>query len=318
MKIVGLDIGGTKCAMCLAEVDKKTLHIELLEKEVFLTNNLPPQIILDNFSKFIEKRNTHGEISSIGIACGGPLDSKKGVIMCPPSLPLWDNIEIVKYFKDKFNIPVYLQNDANAGAVAEFKFGAGKGYNNIIFITFGTGFGAGLILNGKLYVGANDNAGEIGHVRLTDDGPNGYFKNGSVEGYCSGSGIKRLAKIMYSERLKGKEDEDIQSHGGIDKIDAKTIAELARNGNEFCKSVYEKSGEMLGKTLSILIDIFNPELIIIGGVFMRSQDLLIDKANEQILKECLPQSRKVCKIVKSYLGENIGDYSAVSVALGDN
>ena len=116
--------------------------------------------------------------------------------MKPPSLPLWNNIEVVKYFEERFKIKTYLQNDANACAVAEWKHGAGMGSQNMIFLTFGTGFGAGLILDGKLYSGTNDNAGEIGHVRLTQNGPLGYNKRGSCEGYCSGSGIKRLSELM--------------------------------------------------------------------------------------------------------------------------
>ena len=173
---IGLDIGGTKCAATLGTFDSEKPTI--LDKKYFLTEKRLPSEVLGIFSEFIEEKLKDYEIKGIGISCGGPLSSAKGVIMKPPSLPLWDNIEIVKYFKDKFSIDTYLQNDANACGVAEWKFGAGKGYDNVVFLTFGTGFGAGLILNGKLYSGANDNAGEIGHIRLTDDGPIGYYKAG--------------------------------------------------------------------------------------------------------------------------------------------
>lgn len=316
---VGLDIGGTKCAATLGEVkgDLETGNFELpkiLKKEKFLTANLAAEIILGRFSDFIEEVLKSYEIDGIGISCGGPLDSKSGIIQAPPSLPLWDDIKIVEYFEKKFGIKTRLQNDANACAIAEWKFGAGQGSENMIFLTFGTGFGAGLILNGKLYSGTNDNAGEVGHVRLTETGPLGYFKHGSCEGYCSGSGMKRLAEIMSKRKIYAKSYAEYVSAVGEENISAKTIAEHARLGNKFCVAVYKKSGRMLGKTLSILIDLLNPELIVIGGVYMRSGDLLLPHAMKEIEKEALPFSAYVAKIVPAKLSENVGDIAALSVA----
>ena len=314
MYYIGLDIGGTKCASTLGKIEKE--KIEILDKEFFLTENQNPYIILKRFSMFIDKY-LDKKIQGIGISCGGPLDSKKGIIMSPPSLPLWDSIPIVEYFEQKYGIKTYLQNDANACSVAEWKYGAGKGSKNMIFLTFGTGFGAGLILNGKLYSGTNDNAGEIGHVRLTDKGPIGYRKEGSCEGYCSGSGIVRLSKIMskqvslkdsYSDFIKSVKEENIS---------AKTIAEYARKGNKFCKAVFKKSGKMLGKTLSIIVDILNPEKIVIGGIYMRANDLLYQHAEKVMKKECLSFSLEKVQVVSAGLQESIGDIAALSIAKGD-
>lgn len=315
MYYIGLDIGGTKCASTLGKIENG--NIEILKKDMFLTANQDPFIILDRFSKFIESCMSEYELSGIGISCGGPLDSKKGIIMTPPSLPLWDNIKIIEYFETKYNIPTRLQNDANAGAIAEWKYGAGKGYNDVVFITCGTGFGSGVISGGRLLTGANDNFGEIGHVRLTKKGPVGYNKEGSCEGYCSGSGIKRLAKLLYEKELKkGNKSEYIEKFG-IDNVDAKILAEGYRLGDPFSKKVYKTSGKMLGQSLSILIDILNPSVIVIGGIFMRSGDLLIKEAKKVIVKEALPLSRKVCKILPAQLSENIGDISALTVATGE-
>ena len=311
---IGLDIGGTKCAATLGVINGAVPEIK--EKEYFLTAGQAPAAILERFSAFIDKQLKTYKISGIGISCGGPLDSKRGIIMRPPSLPLWDNIEIVKYFEEKFGIKTYLQNDANACAVAEWKFGAGKGAKNMVFLTFGTGFGAGLILNGKLYSGTNDNAGEIGHVRLTEKGPLGYYKEGSCEGYCSGSGIARLAEIISKQkRHKESFDEFIKVVGK--DITAKTIAEQARKGNSFCKAIYKKSGEMLGRALSIIVDVLNPERIVIGGVYMRSHDLLYPHAIKVMEKECLSFSLEKAEILPAGLKENIGDYAALSIAQGD-
>ncbi len=310
---IGLDIGGTKCAAVLGDCGET---IEILDKERFLTEGLAPSEVLERFSAFIAKHTADKEIKGIGVSCGGPLNSKKGIILSPPSLPLWDKIEIVKYFEEKFSIPTRLQNDANAGALAEWKYGAGKGFDDVIFLTCGTGFGAGIVSGGRLLIGANDNIGEIGHVRLSKTGPVGYRKEGSVEGYCSGSGIKRLAELMYyQERKKGKKVLFFEDHP-VTEVNAKVLAEGARSGDPFCKKVYKTSGEKLGETLAILIDLFNPQVIVIGGVFMRCKDLLLPYAEDVIEKEALPLSREVCKIVPAELDENIGDVSALVVATG--
>ena len=311
---IGLDIGGTKCAATLGEIQNDLPTI--VDKEYFLTDGQQPSVILERFSQFISSRLEYG-IKGIGISCGGPLDAGRGVINKPPSLPLWDGVEIVKYFEQKFSVKTRLQNDANACAVAEWRFGAGKGCENMIFLTFGTGFGAGLILNGRLYSGTNDNAGEIGHVRLTRGGPTGYNKAGSCEGYCSGSGIVRLAKIMSKDERLKESYAQFEKKAGEQNVSAKTIAEHARLGNEFCRAVFEKSGYMLGKTLSILVDVLNPERIVIGGVYMRSEDLLYPPAAKVMKRECLPFSLSCVKVLPAGLKENIGDYAALSIARGD-
>lgn len=310
---IGLDIGGTKCAATLAQIADGP---KILHKESFATQNRSPEEILSIFSEFIQN-NAKREISGIGISCGGPLDSNQGVIMSPPGLSEWKDIAVVDYFRERFHVPVYLQNDANACAVAEWKFGAGKGASNMVFLTFGTGLGAGLILNGKLYSGANDNAGEIGHIRLTDGGPFGYYKYGSCEGYCSGGGIARLAQLRLKERRADTVSARVLalSEGGL--FTTKELAALAREGDEFALSVFRESGQMFGRTLSILIDLINPEKIIVGGVFMRAHDLLFPEADKVMRQECLSYSYNAVSVVPAALGEYIGDYAALAVAKGD-
>lgn len=301
---IGLDIGGTKCGVCVGSVST-TGEIAIVEKEVFPTAGKTYMEILALYAEKIEKYKNKYAIRAIGIACGGPLDSKKGLIQSPPNLPDWDNVAVVQYFQDAFSIPTYLENDANACAVAEWKFGAGKGVNNMIFMTFGTGLGAGLILDGRLYSGTNGNAGEIGHVRLEEDGPIGYNKAGSAEGFCSGNGIKKLALLRAQQ----------QGVALPDAITAKDIFENARKGDAFAKSIVEESAQKFARVVSILIDLFNPEIITAGGVFMRNYDLFMPIMQPIIEKECLSFSRDVCKIVPAKLVENVGDYSALAVAL---
>ena len=225
----GIDIGGTKCAVIVGDENG------IVEKIRFATTTVSET--LENIMAAVEKL---GANDAIGISCGGPLDSKRGVIMSPPNLPGWDNIEIVKMLKDKFNVPVGLANDANACAMAEWKFGAGRGCDNMVFMTFGTGLGAGLILDGKLYSGTNDMAGEVGHVRLADFGPVGYGKAGSFEGFCSGAGIAELGRTYAKEQLAmGKCTSYCKSYAELDTVNAKTVADAADAGDEIAIKVYE-------------------------------------------------------------------------------
>ena len=306
---IGFDIGGTKCAVSLGEIEQGNIRV-LRREEVATT--LSPTETLDKLLPFARAWKTEYGVQRAGISCGGPLDSVKGVIVSPPNLPGWHGFSIVDYVKTNCGLSAKLQNDANACAVAEWRFGAGRGTKNMVFLTFGTGLGAGLILDGRLYAGTNDNAGEAGHIRLAKIGPVGYGKEGSFEGFCSGGGITRLAKMMAA-RLK-KIPESIEKMGGMDEITTKKLAQAAFEGDKFAKRVFQKSGEMLGKGLSVLIDILNPERIVIGGVYMRSSALLIPSMEKVLQKEALAESRLVCEIVGAKLSENIGDIAALAVA----
>ena len=192
---------------------------------------------------------------------------------------------------------------------------AGFEYKNFIFCTFGTGFGAGLILNNRLYTGTNDMAGEIGHVRLTDYGPVGYGKMGSVEGFCSGGGIAQLAKSMVREEMQlGNKVSFCVTEQEIELLDALSVAKAAGKGDNLAKAIYARSGEMLGRALAILIDILNPDAIAIGSIFTKDRNLLWPHAKRILSKESLSISSQACDILPSSLGDSIGDYEALAVA----
>lgn len=310
--MIGFDIGGTKCAVCLGRTVGGKL--EIMDKRSIPTDcTVSPYEMIDRLCALAEEMTDH--IDCIGISCGGPLNSKEGVILSPPNLPGWDHVRIVEYLQRKYSCEVSLQNDANACAVAEWLYGAGQGCENMIFLTFGTGLGAGLILNGKLYSGTSDMAGECGHIRLSPIGPVGFGKAGSFEGFCSGSGIAQLGQMMARERLQmGQPVSYCKDHSALDGITAKTIAEYADLGCEDAIAVYHTCGEMLGKGLAILIDILNPERIVLGSIFQRCEHLLRESMEAVLSKECLAASAKVCRIVPAQLKENIGDYAALAVA----
>jgi glucokinase len=300
MKIsIGFDVGGTKCAMSVGECAEDS--VKIIRREEFPTAGLTWQQTLERFA---ELAASVGKFDNIGISCGGPLDSATGVVMSPPNLPGWDDVPVVKFFADRFGVPVRLQNDANACAFAEWKFGAGRGTRNMVFMTFGTGLGAGIVIDGKLYSGTNDNAGEIGHIRLAPTGPVGYNKAGSAEGFCSGAGMAKLARIRAEENgIQLGED-----------FSAKELFRRVREGDEFCTAVFRESAAHLATILAYTIDILNPEVIVLGGVFMRQADLFMKELEPILEREALPLARKVCRIVPAALSENVGDYAALAVA----
>jgi glucokinase len=312
--LIGLDIGGTKCAVIYGVTDGESLRI--MDKKSFPTTdvNATIQELLSTTSILMEQHALNSEnTKAIGISCGGPLDSRKGLVMSPPNLKDWNNIPIVRIVSEQFNIPAAIQNDANACALAEWKYGAGKGVQNMIFMTYGTGLGAGFILNGQLYTGANDNAGEVGHIRLADFGPVGYGKSGSFEGFCSGGGIAQLAWNLVYERLQT--GQTVSWYEAGQPVTAKTVAEEALKGDELALEIFRISSVFLGKGLSLLIDILNPGLIVLGGIYMRNEALIKPFITEVIQKESLRYASGVCEIKPAALGEQVGDYAALSVAM---
>ncbi len=314
---LGIDIGGTKCAVSAKEKDDAAI----LSKITFATDSGRGwRAVVDDIISTAEKvlKNINASFTDIlaaGISCGGPLDSKNGIIMSPPNLPGWDNVPVCEIIKSHFGFPVFLQNDANACALAEHRFGAGRGCDNMIFLTFGTGMGAGLVLNGRLYSGTNDLAGEVGHIRLSESGPAGYGKEGSFEGFCSGGGIERYAKQKAKEFINsGKTSSLFLNENDIENITAKSLAGAAENGDEFSKEIYKNCGAKLGEGLAVLVDILNPQCIVIGSIYARSEKLLRSSMLETLHKEALPQALSVCRIVPAELGDNIGDYAAIGTA----
>lgn len=313
---IGIDIGGTKTAVVLGAQEGEAMRV--VDRVAFPTEAARgPEPALARIFELVPPMldACGGDAAGIGISSGGPLDSSAGVILSPPNLPGWDDVRIAGILEERFHIPAHLQNDANACALAEWQWGAAKGCRDAVFLTFGTGIGAGLILGGRLHEGACGLAGETGHIRLAEDGPEGYGKAGSFEGFCSGGGIARMARSLAAEVLEaggilsfcvGKED--------LDRIDARLVAEAARAGDSLAADIFRASGRFLGRGLAVLVDLLNPEIIVIGGIFMRCRDLLWPDAEAVLLQEGLGASVRACKVVPAALGEAIGDMAALAVA----
>jgi len=298
--ILGLDIGGTKTALVLG-----TPRGEIRWRKQFPT--MPTrgfQPFFEDLSESVKEALSQSPemVDALSVSIGGPLNVLEGVVQSPPNLPGWNNIPLKHLLMERFALPVYVEHDGNAGALAEFYFGSGRGFRNIIFLTMGTGFGAGLVLDGKLYRGTNDTAGEIGHIRIAEDGPLCYGKSGSLEGFGSGTGMAKLAHMMFP----GKWSET---------VNVLDVYSSLRNGSLEARQVFDRAGFYLGRSFAMIADLLNPERIILGGLGMRIGDAFLPKAEEIFQLEALPQARQTCKIVPAQLGEHIGDVASLCAAL---
>jgi glucokinase len=315
-RLAGVDIGGTKCAVSLGETNGDAIMV--LGKHRFPTPRAP-QNTLEAVTTALDAllaEHPGKALAGIGISCGGPLDSQAGLILSPPNLPGWDQVDVLTPLHKRYGVSVGLQNDANACALAEWKWGAGRGCSSLVFLTFGTGMGAGLILNNHLYTGTNDMAGEVGHIRLDPTGPTGYRKAGSFEGFCSGGGIAQLARQRAEVSiLTGSPPIFCPSLSDLPTVTTENVALAAQQGDALAISIFETVARQLGRGLAILVDILNPERIIIGSIYTRQQSLLEPLMLETLREEALPRSLDVCKIVPSFLSESLGDLASLSVAL---
>ncbi len=304
--VIGIDVGGTTCAVVKAHRTPEPGRIPGYERIAFPTRDAGTTLeaIVSAVSGL-----EPGPEPIFGISCGDPQDSEAGVILGPPNLPGWNEVPIARLLTDRFGGTARLMNDANAGALAEWIWGAGRGSRNMIFCTHGTGMGAGLILDGRLFEGTTRSAGEVGHMRLAPDGPVGYGKAGSFEGFVSGGGIARLAQA--AARAGG--GAAFVPPEGIEAVTTRHVAEAARAGDALAREILEESGRWLGRGLAVLIDILNPEIIVLGSLYSRIGDLLRTPMEEELRAECLPHTLAACRIVPAELGERIGDLAALAV-----
>jgi glucokinase len=312
----GLDIGGTKTAVLFSANPPHVIkRVEFATRPANGPEPAIEQIKSSLHAMLAELAEKGASIAGIGVSCGSPLDAKRGIIQAPPNLPTWIDVPIVEILAAEFGCPVYLENDANAGALAEHRFGAGRGTRNMVFLTMGTGFGAGIIIDGRIYGGTNGNAGEIGHVRLTPDGPVGYHKAGSAEGWVSGGGVAQWAARLINEARNAGEASTLINRWADHPVTARDIGLAAEKGDALACRIVERLGEKLGEALAILVDLLNPERIVIGGLAMRLGERLLEPTRRTLAQEALPHSASVCEVVSAALGERIGDVAALCIAM---
>ncbi len=309
-------IGGTNCSVAIAA----DVHhgFSWLGQRRFSTLSSPDAVLTRLMAELDGLLTSVNEVrlAGVGIVCGGPLDESAGVVLSPPNLPRWDRIDVRTPFIERFGVPVQLMNDANAGVLAEWMWGAARGATDAAFLTMGTGLGAGLILDGRLHRGASGLAGEIGHWRLAESGPHGYGKDGSFEGFCSGAGIAKWAQQTAAQCLQhGTPSELAPEWFDLADVTAEQLAKAADGGDDVALRLWSDVGRMLGQGLSLLGDMLNPDIIVIGGIYFRQHGRLRSSMFAELRAETLPESLARCRIVPSELGEEIALFSGLVAAL---
>lgn len=300
--IIGLDIGGTKCAVSVPDGAHGVREVAR-----FATTTCEETL-----------RRLFAEVAALqpspdtvfGISCGGPLDARRGIILSPPNLPGWDYVPLCALLTTRFGGRAFLMNDANACALAEWQDGAARGAHNVIFLTMGTGMGAGLILDGLLYEGSTGDAGEVGHLRLAPTGPIGFGKAGSFEGFCSGGGIAQLARQRVAEFA----GDSLLRRTPPDRLTAADVGRAALAGDALALALWREVGTRLGEALALFIDLLNPDCIVIGSIYARCEPFIAPAMRDVIARECLAPSAAACRIVPAQLGDRIGSHAALAVA----
>jgi glucokinase len=336
--ILGVDIGGTKSAVVLGTADGEIIarrseptlaetgpdaimaRLVAMAREILASEHVettppvpPSQGGGNSGSPPLRRGGRGGGLSGIGISCGGPLDTKTGLVYSPPNLPGWNAVPARRIFEEAFpGLPVILENDANATALAEWRFGAGRGTTNMAFLTMGTGIGGGLILDGRLYHGTNDLAGEVGHQTILINGPLcGCGKRGCLEALASGPAIARLAQdsLQY-----GRGHRLVEIAGGKPgDVTAKHVIEAAKEGEALAVKVLEEAGTYMGIGLANLIQILNPERIVLGTIAVHAGDLILEPIRRAVAEFAWERARSVCEIVPAALGDRAQDLAAISL-----
>jgi glucokinase len=306
--ILTVDLGGTKIIAAVVLPDG-----EIISRNYCLTMaDHGPEIVIDRILSavnraIVQAKMKTSEMVGFGIAAAGILDTKRGIVTTSPNLPQWHNIPLT----GRLGIVTYVINDANAAALGEHRFGAGIGFNNVIYLTVSTGIGGGIIIEGELYSGADGCAGEVGHMTVEADGPRCHCGNfGCLEALASGWAMTKSAIT----RIKNGEKSSIVElvNGRLESITAETVTAAARQGDRLAKDLVAEAAKYLGIGLANLVNIFNPELIVIGGGLSKMGDMLLKPARKVLKERAFQLPAQTVHIVRARLGSNAGIIGAAA------
>ncbi|MGL5152620.1 MAG: ROK family protein [Clostridium sp.] len=307
--VVGIDLGGTKISTALADLEGNvisnvTVPTNAVEGEEAVLNR-----IFGTVEEVIKKGQVSIEdVKAIGIGSPGPLDSKKGMIICTPNLP-FVNFDLVTPLKERFNTNVYLDNDANVATIGEFMLGAGKGTQNCVFFTASTGVGGGAIVDGKIYRGSTSNALEIGHITVAPFGPRCNCGNiGCLEAISSGTAIGKRGR----EAVESKVETSLRKYDNITSFE---VFEEAKAGDKVASQIIDEALTYLGIGVANAITIFDPDVVIIGGGVSKAGDIVFEKVREVVNTRCFKSMAEYCKVVPAGLGTDAGVIGAVALAI---
>ena len=304
----GLDIGGTKIGVALGRADGTIVASDRLDT----AHGAAPDTLLDQALGMIRSMTAERGVNpaALGMACPGPLSYAEGMLLEVPNMPGWQRFPIRSYVSERFGGPVAMMNDANASMLAEHLFGAAKDVENAVFLTMSTGMGAGLLLGGRIHEGPSALAGEVGHLRLREDGPVGFGKRGSVEGYLSGPGMLQLARAESLAIVQRGEESALTDP----QLTVEKLCAFATGGDFGAVRVIDQVGHELGRLCAWLIDLLNPERIILGTIGSAWPDLFIPRAQRVIDEEAIAASAKCAEVVVSGLSDR-GNQTAIAIAL---
>lgn len=313
MNLLGIDIGGTKTAVCVGHANGEILYSKRIPTTSESVEAYRHQLI-ELCHHVVEKANLRPEdLDGIGISAPGPLDCKRGVLIAPPNNPGWKDVPIQAMVQKSFKAQVFVNNDANACALAELLFGAYRGVRSLVYLTFSTGMGGGIIVNGQLIQGVTDTGGEVGHHVLDPEGPLcGCGQRGCWEAYVGGRNV--------AEQLKAKikagniSTSIVNKAGGIDKINLQAFEAAAREGDRFALAEWDIFTDRVAQGVGNLIMILNPEVIIMGTIGIHAGDFVMGPILDKLPKYAWEWPRRACKVVPSSLGGKIGELSALAVA----
>ncbi len=300
------DIGGTKVLAAVVAADGTVLGRTTLPTHA----EGGPQAVIDHTVQALRQAleqagRGSGEMAAIGIACAGLVDIERGVVVASPNLPGWARVPLRERIEAALRVRTFLANDANAAALGEHRFGAGRGANHLIFVTVSTGIGGGLVLGGKLYTGAWGTAGEVGHMVLEPGGPRcACGQQGCLEALASGTAMAREA----SQRLKAGEPSQLLALAGgrPEGVTAELIGQAANAGDKLAGEVVERAATYLGIGLGNLVNLLNPEVIVVGGGVSRLGELLLAPARKAMQAHAFPHAVSGMKLVQASLGDMAG------------
>ena len=302
---IGVDIGGTNIKIALVDFDGKIIYSNTVPTRAEMGYEAGVNNIKQAIKELMQETDENAKsIEAIGFGLPGQIDYKEGIVKNLPNIPGWVNIPLAKIIEDEFSIPTRLDNDVRCAALGELNFGAGKGCENLICITVGTGIGSGIVLNGKLVRGASNAAGEIGHIKMDMTGGPlcGCGDYGCFEAYASGPAIVTMAKEYISGGKSAKYKE--MATDGI--ITPYIVAQAALQGDAVSIQIFKQMGKIIGTGLSSVINLLNPEKIIIGGGVADAGEILLDPIRKTILDRAMPIQASAVQIVPAQLANTAG------------
>jgi glucokinase len=310
--VLSVDLGGTKTIVAVVLTSGK-----IISRKYYLTlADEGTRAVLNKLSSAINRsiaqaRLKNAELIGIGIAVAGILDTRKGIVTTSPNLPGWHNVQLRDVIAARSGLATYLINDASAAALGEHRFGAGRGFDNLLYLTVSTGIGGGIIINGELYSGADGCAGELGHMTIEANGPQCSCGNfGCLEALASGWAIAKEAVTRINQGESSSITELVD--GRLENITAEMVATAARRGDRLACDIVAKAANYLGIGLANLVNIFNPELIAIGGGLSKMGNMLLNPAEKVIKERAFRLPAQSVRVVRARLGSNAGIIGAAA------